>query len=120
MSMLDHTLKPEPLRRLEVITGTGRRRRFADDYKAGIVEDTLVPGAVVSDVARRHGLTPQQLFGWRRQARQPASGTDTETPQFVPAVVAAPLPERAVRRGGASERVRWIGPLEASRLRSRV
>jgi transposase len=97
--MLDHTLEPEPLRRLEVITGTGRRRRFSDDYKAGIVEETLVPGAVVSDVARRHGLTPQQLFGWRRQARQPASGTDTETPQFVPAVVAAPLPERAVRRG---------------------
>ena len=99
MSMLDHTLKPESLRRLEVITGTGRRRRFSDDYKAGIVEETLVPGAVVSDVARRHGLTPQQLFGWRRHARQPASGTDTETPQFVPAVVAAPLPERAVRRG---------------------
>jgi transposase len=107
VSMLDHTLKPEPMRRLEVITGTGRRRRFSDDYKAGIVEETLVPGAVVSDVARRHGLTPQQLFGWRRQARQPASGTDTETPQFVPAVVAAPLPERAVR-GGRRKRTRQV------------
>jgi len=42
--MLDHTLKPEPMRRLEVITGTGRRRRFPEDYKAGIVEETLVPG----------------------------------------------------------------------------
>jgi transposase len=105
--MLDHTLKPEPVRRLEVITGTGRRRRFSDDYKAGIVEETLVPGAVVSDVARRHGLTPQQLFGWRRQARQPASSTDTETPQFVPAVVAAPLPERAVR-GGRRKRTRQV------------
>jgi transposase len=107
VSMLDHTLEPEPLRRLEVITGTGRRRRFSDDYKAGIVEERLVPGAVVSDVARRHGLTPQQLFGWRRQARQPASGTDTETPQFVPAVVAAPLPERAVR-GGRRKRTRQV------------
>jgi transposase len=107
VSMLDHTLKLEPLRRLEVITGTGRRRRFSDDYKAGIVEERLVPGAVVSDVARRHGLTPQQLFGWRRQARQPASGTDTETPQFVPAVVAAPLPERAVR-GGRRKRTRQV------------
>ena len=105
--MLDHTLKPEPMRRLEVITGTGRRRRFSDDYKAGIVEETLVPGAVVSDVARRHGLTPQQLFGWRRQARQPASGTDTERPQFVPAIVAAPLPERAVR-GGRRKRTRQV------------
>jgi transposase len=105
--MLDHTLKPEPVRRLEVITGTGRRRRFSEDYKAGIVEETLVPGAVVSDVARRHGLTPQQLFGWRRQARQPAAGTDTETPRFVPAVVSAPLPERAVR-GGRRKRTRQV------------
>ena len=69
MSMLDHTLKPEAtaVRRLEVITGTGRRRQFSDDDKARIVEETLVPGAVVSEVARRHGLTPQQVFTWRRQ-----------------------------------------------------
>jgi transposase len=99
VSMLDHTLKPEAVRRLEVITGTGRRRRFSADYKAGIVEETLAPGAVVSDVARRHGLTPQQLFGWRRQARRPvAASTDTEAPRFVPAVVEAQLPERTVRR----------------------
>ena len=63
MSMLDHTLKPEPMRRLEVITGTGRRRRFSEDYKAGIVEETLVPGAVVSDVARRHGLRLSNCLG---------------------------------------------------------
>ena len=94
MSMLDHTLKPEAVHRLEVITGTGRRRRFSDDYKAGVVEETLAPGAVVSDVARRHGLTPQQLFGWRRQARRPTTSADTQAPRFVPAVVEAQLPER--------------------------
>ena len=71
MSMLDHTLKPETVRRLEVISGTGRRRRFSKDDKARIIEETLAPGAVVSEIARRHGLSPQQLFGWRRQARQP-------------------------------------------------
>jgi Transposase len=43
-----------------VITGTGRRRRFSDDDKARIVEGTLVAGAVISDVTRRHGLSPQQ------------------------------------------------------------
>jgi transposase len=32
----------------------------------GIIEETLVPGAVISEVARRHGLAPQQLFTWRR------------------------------------------------------
>ena len=64
MSTLDHTLKPEPtaVRRLEVITGTGRRRRFSEDDKARIVEKTLVAGAVVSEVARRH------LVDWRRSA----------------------------------------------------
>jgi transposase len=46
MSTLDHTLKPEvtPLRRLEVITGTGRRRHFSEDFKIGIVEETLCMG----------------------------------------------------------------------------
>ena len=105
MSTLDHKLKPEPepLRRLEVITGTGRRRRFSDDYKTRIVEETLAPGAVVSEVARRHGLSPQQLFGWRRQARQPvATRTDPTAPQFVPAVIEAQLPEATVRRRSRS------------------
>jgi transposase len=110
VSTFDHTLKPETtaVRRVEVITGTGRRRQFSEDFKAGIVEETLVPGAVVSEVARRHGLTPQQVFTWRRQARQPASGTDTETPQFVPAVVAAPsLPARTVH-GERRKRMRQV------------
>src|ERR1700739_4746048 len=99
--MLDHTLKPEPdpVRRLDVITGTGRRRRFSDDDKARIVEETLAPGAVVSEVARRHGLAPQQLFTWRRQARQPAgANAATQAPQFVPAVVGSVLREGVARR----------------------
>ena len=72
MSMLDHKLEPEvtEVRRLEVITGTGRRRKFAADFKARVVEETLAPDAVVSEIARQHGLTPQQVFTWRRQARE--------------------------------------------------
>jgi transposase len=72
---------------LEVITGTGRRRQFSEDFKILIVEETLVPGAVVSEVARRHGLSPQQVFTWRRQARQSAAGREDSAPEFVPAVV---------------------------------
>ena len=88
--MLDHTIKSDvTTRRLEVITETGRRRWFSRDDKARIVEETLAPDAVVSDVARRHGLTPQQVFTWRRQARQ-LRATKTDGPQFVPAVVDAP------------------------------
>jgi transposase len=98
VSTLDHTLKPEAttLRRLEVITGTGRRRQFSEDFKAGIVEETLVPGAIVSDVARRNGLTPQQVFTWRRQARRPVA-SETAGPKFVPAVVGPALPAQPSR-----------------------
>lgn len=60
----------------------GRRRWSADD-RARILEETLAPGAVVSEVARRHGLTPQQLFTWRREARKAAE----TLPVFVPAVI---------------------------------
>jgi transposase len=103
VSTLDHTLKPElvEVRRLEVISGTGRRRHFSDEAKARIVEESLVPGAVVSEIARRHGLSPQQLFTWRRQVREAAAAiasADQDKPQFVPLVVEAASSERPVGR----------------------
>jgi transposase len=52
VSMLDHTPKSDvTARRLEVITETARRRWFSKDDKARIVEETLVPGAIVSEIA---------------------------------------------------------------------
>ena len=117
MSTLDHTSKPEAttLRRLEVITGTGRRRQFSEDFKAGIVEETLVPGAIVSDVARRNGLMPQQVFTWRRQARRPVA-SETAEPKFVPAVVDDPAlparPSRGRRRKGTRQVDRNSGIIE--------
>src|SRR3954452_8361863 len=112
--MLDHTFKSDVTTgRLEVITGTGRRRWFSKDDKARIVEETLVAGAVISEIARRHGLTPQQVFTWRRQARrQPAPMADDL--QFVPAVVDAMAPvavaghERKTVRRKAKPDVRGI------------
>src|SRR5215831_13803107 len=103
--MLDHKLEPEgtEVRRLEVITGTGRRRRFSGDFKARIIEETLVVGAVISDVARRHGLTPQQVFSWRRQARHSMAGTENATAHFVPAIVET-APAARVRRRKRTQR----------------
>ncbi|HZD62316.1 MAG TPA: transposase, partial [Xanthobacteraceae bacterium] len=50
--------------------------------------------AVVSEIARRHGLTPQQVFGWRRAARRTVDGDgEAGSPRFVPAVVEHPKPE---------------------------
>jgi transposase len=90
-------------RRLEVITETGRRRWFSKDDKARIVEETLVRGAVVSKIARRHGLSPQQVFTWRRQARQLPTRI-TDDPPFVPAVVDAMVPATAVDGEGRTVR----------------
>jgi transposase len=91
------------VRRLEVITGAGRRPRFSADDKARIVEVTLGPSAVVSDVARRHGLSPQQLFTWRREARRLATPARHHAPVFVPAVTheagGDQTNNKAVRRG---------------------
>ena len=88
MSGLDHRLEPEgEIRRFEVINGAMGRRRWSADDRARILEETLAPGALVSAVARRYDLTPQQLFTWRREARKRAEA-DAKALAFVPAVVA--------------------------------
>ncbi len=90
MSRLELMVEPKAkaVRRVEVITGVGGRRKWTDDEKAQVLEETLAPGAVISQIARRHGLTPQQLFTWRRAARRKAMGDAVAaSPPFVPAIV---------------------------------
>src|SRR5262245_58873315 len=92
---LEHKLENKPaeagaetehVRRLELITGTGRRRRWSSDDKVRIVVESLEPGAKVSEVARRHGLSPQQLFAWRRVARA-ISGPEIAAAPVAPAEI---------------------------------
>ena len=100
MSGFNLTLDPEPVRvrRLEVLTGVVGRRRWSAEDKARIVEETFAPGASVSDVARRHDIRPQQLFGWRREMRLPEPEPQMT---FVPALVEGPeKAERAQSRSG--------------------
>jgi len=47
----------------------GQRRRWSEEVKGRIVAESFAPGAVVSEVARRHEMTPQHLCLWRRAAR---------------------------------------------------
>jgi transposase len=70
-------------RRVEVLTGPVRRRRWSAEDKARIVEETLAPGARVSEVARRWQVCSQQVFTWRRAAYRAAS-TAPPVPDFVP------------------------------------
>src|SRR3978361_1569288 len=57
-------------RRVEVLTGPGRRRRWSAKEKARIVAEASMPGVAVSEVARRWQVCAQQVFGWRREAQR--------------------------------------------------
>ena len=89
MTITELTPKSEPARRLEVFTGAGRRRAWSAEEKARIVAESEMPEVSVSAVARRHGLTPQQVFAWRRLARQAGETTGEDPMMFAPVVVAA-------------------------------
>src|SRR4030081_4014402 len=95
MDTVDNAIT-KPVHRLEVFTGTGRRRSFSDEDKARVVAEIDPSGDSVSGVARRHGLSPQQLFGWRRQVKEAqAVVSKDDEPRFVPAVVDAAASDTA-------------------------
>jgi transposase len=56
--------------RLEVMAGPTGRRSWPDAVKARIVVESFAAGVRVVDVARRHGVAPQQVTTWQRQARR--------------------------------------------------
>ena len=73
--------------------------------------------SAVSVVARRHGLTPQQVFGWRREARRALETERARTAMgFVPAVVAEPTPEPLAPLAQRSRRPRRRDPVAGIEL----
>jgi transposase len=117
-------------RRIELITGTARRRRWTIEEKAAIVAESARPGVNVAEVARRFGVNRGLLQAWRRKAIG-------ERPVFVPlrveGMVAAaddnkdrtnpPVETDMSTRPGTVEiesggvRVRFTGPVDATALR---
>ena len=70
------------------------RRRWSEDEKQAIIAEALRPGVNVSAIARRHGITPNLLFRWRKAARTEAK---PEPPSaFLPVSLTAPT-----KSGGA-------------------
>ena len=53
--------------RVEVITGPEWRRRWSAEQRRAIVVESLAPGAVVSEIARRAEIGPGQIYRWRRE-----------------------------------------------------
>jgi transposase len=66
-----HTSAPMTTRprRIEVITGPDRRRRWSLEQKRAIVAESHRTDTTPSAVARRHGLNTGQLYTWRRQLK---------------------------------------------------
>ena len=97
----DDIRRPSP--RIEVYAGAGRKR-WPDDLKAQIAAESLELGAIVTDVARRHGCRPQQVHDWRRRARlgQLVLPASADTLSFVP-VVSEPALSTAAGHCGSSE-----------------
>lgn len=58
---------------LEVLPVGGRSRRnrkWPNEVKARVVAETLLPGATVNEVARRHGVCANHVSSWRTLARK--------------------------------------------------
>jgi transposase len=83
-----------PIGRLEIVD-TGRRRRWPEEAKVRIVEESLSGPRLASATARRHGISNQLLFSWRKAYRAGRLGAPAG---FVPAMIA----EEPSAKGGES------------------
>ena len=63
----------------------GRMRR-----RRGLFAESVLPGAMVSQVARRHDVLPSQIYAWRKAARE-GSLVLTGGPAFATVEVSGPL-----------------------------
>jgi transposase len=96
--------------RVEVLGGVERRRRWSRDDKMRIIEETLAPGAVVTEIARRHGIATSLVFTWRRRAR--LATVASAGPRLVPVQVAAAESVRSIQAPAAIPALKRRGVLE--------
>ncbi|WP_164740526.1 IS66-like element accessory protein TnpA [Rhizobium chutanense] len=94
---------------LELLTtrksGRGVHRHWPDEVKAQIVSESLRPGAMVNEVAERHGLKPNHLSTWRTMARHgklvlPAPEDPVE---FASVIVGPPVAEPPIKKASRPE-----------------
>jgi transposase len=69
--------------RVEIL-GDERRRRWSDESKLEVVLSVGVDGASVTEVARRHSVTRQQVYTWRRELRKKGLLSPPSTTVFLP------------------------------------
>ena len=101
--------------RIEVIEGRTGRRYRSEAERARIAAESLVPGAKVADVARRHGATRWQVYDWRRKLASGQLAVPAEAmaePVFAALVVEAPRadeqPQRKASKSKAPGRIELV------------
>src|SRR5215469_16975093 len=76
-----------------------RRRRWSDQEKTQIVRELQRPGAVLQEVAERHGLHPGLLTRWRTQHRTVAKKAPVREAKLLPVRVRPPRQPPRLARG---------------------
>ncbi len=130
-AMLDARQEGDSYRRIEVITGQRRRRRWTAQEKARIVAESFEEGANISEVARRNGVVRGLLTVWRHKL---AAAAGVNAPGFVPVRIAsegslamacepsrlAPANTRLQKMASPPGQLRGIIEIEVSGARIRV
>jgi transposase len=128
-AMLDARQEGDSYRRIEVITGQRRRRRWTAQEKARIVAESFEEGANISEVARRNGVVRGLLTVWRHKL----AAASVNAPDFVPVrIVSEGAPATAGESGclapahtrlemaSAPGKIRGMIEIEVSGARIRV
>ena len=94
---MDDLTDTRHINRLEIVD-TGRRRRWSAAEKLRIVEESFSGPRLASAMARRHGISNQLLFAWRKAHRKGQFG---DIPGFVSAMIVPEQPEKGSGLGGS-------------------
>jgi transposase len=110
-AMLDARQEGDSYRRIELITGRSRRRRWTGEEKTRIVAESFEADANISEVARRNGVARGLLTAWRHKF---AAAARSKAPSFVP--VQIDVEESDGRTTGASAQPRLLEQALPARL----
>ena len=97
--------------REEVLIGPERRRRWSTPEKERILAEADEAGAVVAEVARRHDVTRQHIYQWRRELRRLVSSA-SNLPVFIAVEVLEETEASKIPTISASVCVEPVGSVE--------
>lgn len=99
----------------------GKKRFRTRAERREIVEETLKPGASVSQVARAHDVNANQVFHWRRQYREGSLDEAAKTTALVPVQISGAVQSLiATRRGSKRAASRGLGSIDIDLGRARI